>query len=163
MRSLFLLLNCAVILAGCTYSFRGQQAGEIQSIAVPTLENESTEFGIAETLTDELIRSFQRDGTLRVYNETQADAVLVGRVIRVQDEPYSARPGDEITVQEYRFSMTCEFDLINNETKEVEWTQTFPAWAVYPYDNSLSNRDAAIEEATEKLMQDILNKIVGSW
>jgi outer membrane lipopolysaccharide assembly protein LptE/RlpB len=157
------LLGAAILLTGCTYSFRGQQAADIQSIAVPTLENESTEFGISETLTDELIRSFQRDGTLRVSSEDQADAILVGRVLRVQDEPYSARPGDEITVQEYRFSMTCEFDLIKNDTKEIKWTQTFPAWAVYPYDNSLANRDAAILEATEKLMQDILNKIVGNW
>ena len=163
MRSIVCLIAVGLMIWGCTYSFRGQQAGDIQSIAVPNLENESTEFGIAEILTEELIRSFQRDGTLRVYNEAQADAVLVGRVLRVQDEPYSATPGDEITVQEYRFSMTCEFDLINNVTKEIEWTQTFPAWAVYPYDNSLANRDAAIEEATEKLMQDILNKIVGSW
>ncbi|MBU0691716.1 hypothetical protein KKH18_07860, partial [bacterium] len=111
MRSILFLIVCAVILAGCTYSFRGRQAGDIQSISVPTLENESTEFGISETLTDELIRSFQRDGTLRVTNDAQADAILVGRVLRVQDEPYSARPGDDITVQEYRFSMTCEFDL----------------------------------------------------
>jgi hypothetical protein len=163
LRSSFWIALLAIWMCGCSYSFRGQTAGAIQSIAVPTLENESTEFGIAETLTDELIRSFQRDGTLRIQNEDQADAILTGRILRVEDEPYSARPGDEITVQEYRFSMTCEFDLINSATQEIMWTQTFPAWAVYPYDLSLANRNAAIEEATGKLMQDILNKIVGNW
>jgi hypothetical protein len=127
------------------------------------MENESTEFGIAETLTDELIRGFQRDGTLRITNETQADAILVGRVLNVSDEPYSARPGVTITVDEYRFSITCEFELINTETRETVWSERFPAWAVYPYGGSLENRDAAIEEATDKLLQDILNKIVGDW
>jgi hypothetical protein len=158
-----LALGCLVLLGGCTYSFRGQTAGDIQSIAVPTFENESTEFGIAETLTEELIRGFQRDGTLKIRSDEQADAILVGRVLRIVDEPYSARPGATIIVDEYRFSMTCEIELFNTETQELIWSQTFPAWAVYPYGQSLENRDAAIEEATEKLMQDILNKIVGSW
>ena len=59
--------------------------------------------------------------------------------------------------------MTCEIDLMDPETQEPIWTQTFPAWAVYPYTGSLENRDVAIEEATAKLMEDILNKIVGGW
>ena len=111
MRSMLLFLCSLVLAGGCTYSFRGQTAGDIQSIAVPAFENESTEFGIAETLTDELIRGFQRDGTLKIRSDEQADAILIGRVLRVRDEPYSARPGATISVDEYRFSMTCEIDV----------------------------------------------------
>ena len=162
MRSLLPTL-LALLSLGCSYSFKGQVAGDIRSISIPTFENETPEFGLAEALTDELIRGFQRDGTLRVTGEDAADAVLVGRVMRVDDQPYSARPGETILVEEYRFSMTCEIDLVDPETREPIWTQVFPAWAVYEYTGSLENREAAIEEATGKLMEDILNKIVGGW
>jgi len=150
-----------LLLSGCTYSFRGQTAGAIKSIAIPTFENETAEFGIAERITDELVQGFQRDGTLRITSSDQADAVLSGRITRVEDMPYTARADQ--TVEEYRFSMTCEIELTDNRTQQVLWTQTYPEWAVYPYTGTLEFRDQAIQEAVGKLQQDLLNRIVGSW
>lgn len=154
-------IAAALILGGCTYSFRGQTAGAIKAIAIPTFENESAEFGIAERVTEVLIRGFQRDGTLRITAPEQADAVLRGRVLRVEDMPYTAQA--DRTVEEYRFAMSCQIELVDGQTDEVIWTQTYPAWAVYPYTGSLEHRDRAIEEAVAKLQQDLLNRIVGNW
>jgi outer membrane lipopolysaccharide assembly protein LptE/RlpB len=155
------LAGLAVALTGCAYSFRGQTAGAIKSISIPTFENETAEFGIAERVTEELVRGFQRDGTLRITSAEQADAVLTGRITRVEDMPYTARADQ--TVEEYRFSMTCEIELSDGRTQQVLWTQSYPAWAVYPYTGSLEYRDQAIQEAVGKLQQDLLNRIVGSW
>lgn len=155
----------ALLLCGC-YSFRGQVAGDIRTLAIPTFSNESSEFGLSETVTDELIRGFQRDGTLRVAPEGQADAILVGTLIDVRDEPYTARSGTattDITVDEYRFSMVCRMELVQRSTGETKWSQNFQAWSIYPYGGDLSNRDTAVTEATAKLVEDLLNKIVGSW
>jgi hypothetical protein len=154
-------LTALSLVSGCTYSFRGQTAGAIKSIAVPTFENESTEFGIGERVTDELIRAFQKDGTLRITTPDQADAILKGRILRVEDAPYTARADQ--TVQEYQFSMSCVIELVKGGSEEPLWQQTFPAWAIYPYSGSLELRDQAIEEAVSKLQQDILNRIIGSW
>lgn len=150
------------LLSGC-YTFRGQIAGDIKTLAIPTFSNESSEFGLSETVTDQLIRGFQRDGTLRIVSENQADAVLVGTLVDVRDEPYTARSGTEITVDEYRYSMTCRIELIVRETGEAKWAQSFPAWSIYPYGGDLASREAAVTEATNKLVEDLLNKIVGSW
>lgn len=149
------------MLAGCSYSFRGQTADAIKSIAIPVFVNETAEFGIAERITDELIRGFQRDGTLRITTSEQADAVLTGRITRIEDLPYTARADQ--TVEEYRFSMTCEIEFTDGRTQQVLWTQTYPAWAVYPFDGSLQYRDQAIQAAVAKLQVDLLNRIVGSW
>ncbi|MBI5059280.1 LptE family protein [candidate division KSB1 bacterium] len=161
MKSVSALLAVALLVAGCSYSFRGQSAGAIKSISIPTFENLSTEFGIADLVTQTLTRGFQRDGTLRVTSESQADAILRGRIVRVEDQPYTARANQ--VVEEYRFAMSCEIELIDNATQNPLWTQVYPAWAIYPYTGSLENRNAAIEEAVGKLQLDILNKIVGSW
>jgi hypothetical protein len=160
LRSLSLLF-IALFFTGCTYSFRGQSAGAIKSIAIPTFENESTEFGLGETITSSLTRAFQRDGVLRITDETNADAVLRGRIISVDDQPITARA--DLTVEEYRFAMNCEIELIKTDTQESMWRQVYPEWAVYQYNGSLEFRTQAIEETVTKLQQDILNKIVGNW
>ena len=163
-RVLLLFASLAAMLTSCSYSFRGQTAGEIRSIAIPTIVNESTDFGLAEVSTEELISGFQKDGTLRVTSEGNADAVIVARLTQVNDEPFTARAGqDAITVDEYRFSMTCVVELVIAESGQTKWTQSFSPWAVYPYGGDLSNREGAIEEATTKLVEDLLNKIVGAW
>jgi TolB-like protein len=156
------LLALVLLLGGC-YSFRGQTAGNVKSIAIPPFENESTEFGLAERVTDELIRAFQRDGVLRISNTDQADAVLRGRLVRVEDLPYTASSGANITVEEYRFSLSCEIEMIDNHTQAVLWSQPYTSWAIYPYTGSLDKRDIAIQEAVSKLQQDLVNRIVGSW
>jgi hypothetical protein len=162
MRSCKLLsILCLALVCGCTYSFRGQTTSTIKSLAIPTFENESSEFGLAENVTDQLVRAFQQDGLLRITSQDQADAVLHGRIVRVEDMPYTAQANQ--TVQEYRFSVSCEIDLINAKTNETMWSQPFNAWAIYPYDGSLAKRDGAIQEAVGKLQADLLNKIVGSW
>ena len=155
------LLALLTLLAVSCYSFRGQVAGEIKSIAIPTFENETAEFGIAETITDELIRGFQRDGVLKIAGEDQADAVLLGRILKVEDQPYTALADQ--TVEEYRFAMTCEVELLNKHTNETAWKQVYPAWAIYPYTGSLDSRQQAVIEAVGKLREDLLNRIVGNW
>jgi hypothetical protein len=154
------LAMMAALLNGC-YSFRGQSAGAIKTIAIPNFENESTEFGLAEQVTQQLTTGFQSDGTLRVTSSDQADAILQGRVLRVEDLPYTARADQ--TVDEYRFSMTCQTQLIDTKTQSPIWTQTNTEWAIYPYTGLQADRDQAIQEAVTKLLQDILNRIVGSW
>lgn len=170
-RGIVVWMALTLLCSGCTYSFRGQSAGAIKSIAIPTFENESAEFGIAELVTSELVRAFQKDGTLKITSNEQADAILRGRIVRVDDQPYTARPissqdspgGQSVSVEEYRFSMSCEIELFDNATQTALWTQVYPAWAIYPYGGTLENRGPAIQEAVAKLQQDILNKIVGNW
>lgn len=157
---LWVLAALSLALVGC-YSFRGQTAGAIKTLAIPTFENESTEFGLAERVTQQITSGFQSDGTLRITTSDQADAILHGRVLRVEDLPYTARADQ--TVDEYRFSMTCQIELIDNKTQQPIWTVTNTEWAIYPYTGSMENRDQAIQEAVGKLQQDILNRIVGSW
>ena len=114
-RSPFIL---AILLCSGCYSFRGQVAGEIKSIAIPTFQNETAEFGIAETITAQLIQGFQRDGVLKIKGEDQADAVLLGRVLRVEDQPYTARADQ--TVEEYRHPRHECLNVRSNGLKTLE-------------------------------------------
>lgn len=161
MRYCSILAILIALAGGCTYSFRGQTAGSIKSISIAVFENETAEFGIAERVTDELVRGFQKDGTIRIATADQADAALLGRITRVEDLPYTARADQ--TVEEYRFALGCVVELVDNSSQQPMWSQSFSTWSIYTYTGSLEARDDAITEAVGKLQEDLLNKIVGSW
>ena len=55
------------LFAGCfRYSFSGAVPSHLKTIAVPLLDNQTAEFGIAERITDQLISEFQRDNTFKI-------------------------------------------------------------------------------------------------
>ena len=81
------LLGAALILlslGGCA----GYHIGPVQpyylravhSIAVPTFENKTLVPRIAVLVTDTVIKQFQQDGTYRIANDDQADAILKGEI-----------------------------------------------------------------------------------
>lgn len=152
----------AALLSGCgVYSFSGAVAGDIKNISIPLFENQTAEFGVQETITDALIAGFQREGILKIVDESHADAILHGTILNIRDTPntYSA---DE-QVSEYRFQITCEITLVKSNTGEDLWKETFSTWGNYPYTGSLEDRQTGIEEALRKLTEDILNRIVSNW
>jgi hypothetical protein len=158
----FLLFAVGAFVCSCgNYSFTGAVPGDIKSIAIPLFENQTAEFGIQETITDALVAGFQREGILRIVDEARADAILHGIIMRIDDTPYTYNTGEQVS--EYQFRITCEITLENARTAEELWKQTFTAWGNYEYKGSLADRQIGIDEAVQKLTEDILNRIVSNW
>lgn len=157
-----LSIGLGALLCGCgAYSFSGAVAGDIKSITIPLFDNQTAEFGIQETITDALIAGFQREGILKVVDETRADAILHGTILRIDDTPNTYTADEQVS--EYRFQITCEISLENARTGEDLWKQTFSTWGNYPYTGSLADRQTGMDEALRKLTEDILNRIVSNW
>ncbi|MFH1009802.1 MAG: LptE family protein [bacterium] len=157
---LFLLQS--MFLNGCgNYSFTGAVPKDIKNIAIPLFANQTAEFGIQETITDALVAGFQREGILKIVDETRADAILHGTILRIDDTPNTYSASEQVS--EYRFQIACEIILENARTGESLWKQTFTTWGNYPYTGSLADRQTGINEALRKLTEDILNRIVSNW
>ena len=156
------ILFTGPMLSSCgNYSFTGAVAGDIKSISVPLFSNQTAEFGIQETITDALITGFQREGILKIVDESRADAILHGTILRISDTPNTYTANEEVS--EYRFQITCEIILEKTDTGEALWKESFSTWGNYPYTGSLSDRQMGIDEALRKLTEDILNRIVSNW
>jgi len=152
----------SALMCGCgIYSFSGAVPGDIKSIAIPLLENQTAEFGIQETITDALVAGFQREGILKIVDEARADAILHGIILRIDDTPYTYSTDEQVS--EYQFRITCEIALENTRTSEDLWKQSFTAWGNYTYSGSLADRQIGIDAAVRKLTEDILNRIVSNW
>ncbi len=157
-----------LLLVGCfRYSFSGAGPGHIKTIAIPLFENTTAEYGVVERLTDALILAFQQDNTLKITDEESADAILLGRLVRVEDVPYTYEGEGEtanFSVGEYKLTLTVKLKYIDQVKDEVIWEQEVRGWGTYNHTSGTpEEREEGFDEAIEKLTEDILNMTVSGW
>jgi outer membrane lipopolysaccharide assembly protein LptE/RlpB len=76
-----------LILTSCGYTFQGSGSvlpPDVKRIAIPIVENSSTEAGLAVTMTEALRDRFERFGVVTIVEDVKdADAVLKARILKV--------------------------------------------------------------------------------
>jgi hypothetical protein len=164
MRFISISLAIAVTLlvaASCgVYTFSPSALGGIKSLAIPLFENQTTEAGLREDLTDRLSRAFVDDNTLRVVPEGRADAILRGSVISYSREAYTYTEAEVVSEYIVRIGINVEF--VEKKSGEVIWEEkNMSNWGTY--DSVTQGEDDGKEMAIGKLVEDILNKTVKGW
>ena len=79
------------------YSMAGSIPPHIKSIAIPLVENQTSEFGMAEAVTDNLVEKFTEENILRVQDGNDADSILRGTIISIKDAPYTYTKEEAVT------------------------------------------------------------------
>lgn len=181
-RSSSLLAAAIILLAGCgIYSFRGNLPPHINSIAVATVVNQTSEFTATDVASELVTDLFVSENVLRVTDEDRADSNLQITINRVTDRPatYTA----EETVEEWQINVTTQvvwYDLTRNRPL---FEKSFSGFGFYPpsgdigSDNIDNDRDGRVDEedefgdprefalrmAIQKISEDILNEVVSTW
>ena len=100
--NIFIILS--TLFSGCIYySMAGSIPAHIDSISIPIVENQTAEFGMSESVTENLLLKFNEENILRVTDEDQATSILRGTIVRVTDAPYTFTKEEAVT--EYRFTV----------------------------------------------------------
>jgi len=90
LRGLFLVLNIAMALSSCGYTFQGSGSilpPDVKRVYIPLVENNSTESGLTTLFTEALRDRFERYGVVTVVDDiSEADAILKARIIKVRRE-----------------------------------------------------------------------------
>jgi len=150
-----------LLLGGCAYySFSGNTLPSyIKTVAIPLFEDQTSEFGIKERLTDALISEFTRDNTLKISSQDEADSIIRGKILSVVDraETYDAQEH----AQSYRVYISVEVKFEDLRKHKVLWKQRMNQWGSYSLADE--SRQQGIEQAIKKLAEDILNKSVSGW
>ncbi len=158
-----LALILGSLVACAHYSTTSGLIGGIRSVAIPVAENETAEYDIADLLTEHLGDAFARDGQLRVVDEESADAVMLLRVVSLDDRPFTYT-ADEQTEQ-YRFRVYIDAELRRlADDDELLALQGVDGWGTY--DAGLPDeegRDQAIEAALDMIIEEILDRTTASW
>ncbi len=128
------ILVLAVLVAGCGYQFRGKQnnlPSDVKSIAIPVFKNNTNEIRIEQIFTDAVIFQFTRSQMVRVVSEGQADAVLYGKVYRVEIVDVALTSGD--TSRQRRITIWVSASLVRKRDGKVLWSNK-ALWQNRTYD-----------------------------
>lgn len=157
-----LFLTTSFIYLSCgPYSFSGTSVpSHLKTIAVPLVSDQTSEFGVRENLTDAIITEITQDNSMKIANESDANAVVSGRIISLDDRADTFSANEK--VEAYRVYITVEFEVEDRVQNTVLWKEKWSQWGLYKLGES-PTREEGIQEAIGKIAQDILNKTVSGW
>lgn len=121
--SLFLATVAAVMLSGCA----GYELGDVKpsvyaginNLHVPIFKNDTLEPRLSSLVTNAVTKEIQADGTYRISNRRNSDAVLVGRITQIRKTQLRAARTDTLESQELRMQLYVQFHLEDPNTGEV--------------------------------------------
>jgi hypothetical protein len=161
--SLLAAFQLALGSAACgPYSFSGSALpSHIKTVVVPIFEDRTAEFGIKEMLTDAIIERITQDNTLKIADRRNADSMLDGAVLRVEDRAGAYERSER--VQETKVFVTARIRFEDLRKNKVMWEDEIEQWGTYDPAGGEAARRAAIEEALRKIADEVLNRTVSSW
>ncbi len=155
--------------AGCPYSFTGAAVPDHwKTIAIPLFDDASSygEPGLRERLTNAVIDKIQQDNILQLGDVASADVVLKATITSVQPEKALAIRGQGNMEQAslLRFEITVTVQLDDKVLNKQVWKKTFTNYGDYEATGGgISQRERGIEQAIEKLSEDIVLETVSGW
>jgi outer membrane lipopolysaccharide assembly protein LptE/RlpB len=113
----YFLAVASLVLSGCL----GYQIGpvkpsvlrDVHVIAVPVFANKTLLPRIEALVTDTVIKQLQQDGTYRVAEEDQADAVLKAEITDVTRIPARSVRGNVLATSEFNLTMHVKYNLVS--------------------------------------------------
>lgn len=155
----------AIILYGCRYSFTGASVPpHLKTIAIPVFDDQSG-YGRAtlrEELTNKIVERFIRDNTLKIADKSTANSLLEGVIVSVQDNPVVVGTGER--VMKSRITVTVRVSFYDMVKRTKVWERTFSNWGEYELEGNVQlNLQRGIQQAIEKLSEDILLATVANW
>lgn len=96
---IIVITAAALLFCGCAYRFAGggDLPGSVKKVSVSVLENKTAESGIENTITNDIIYEFTRNGKI-VAKIDDADAHLTGTIESANDEAISHK-GDHTSLE----------------------------------------------------------------
>lgn len=180
----WVLIPVMVLLYGCGfYSMAGSIPPHIKSIAIPMVGNQTAEFGMVEAVTENLQTRFVEENILRLVDEDQADSILRGIIIRVDDRAQTFT-GQEV-VTEYKFTLELELEWYDVQNDAILLEKKYTGEGIYGLSGDIGNdgldndgdglidgedqdefgepRTYSTEIAVKQIAEDVINDIMSTW
>ena len=159
------ILPFILLFTGClNYSFTGSLPSHVNRIAVPLFENNTSFSGVNQELTNKVVDQFINDNTLEVTSESKADIILSGTIGSIIQRPAILSSGEQAeTVEAYQMVVNVKVKCEDINTNKILWERTISQFGDMSGTGSVDEQDEAINEALNKITQDILNNTLGYW
>ncbi|MDM8541100.1 LPS assembly lipoprotein LptE [Desulfococcaceae bacterium HSG9] len=162
-----LLLSICILASACGYKFSGggEPPGGIKSINIVTFQNRTSEVGVENTFTSELVDQFITNSDVMVTRQTSADAVMEGSIVAIRSGTI-ARKGPQSSL-ESRVYMTVDLKLTAKNGKVLWFSKGISEKEEYDVDDDKaqteSNKSAAIKRLSKKLAERVYNRLTDDF
>jgi hypothetical protein len=166
-----LIVSILSSLSACSYSFSGSSVpAHLKTIAIPLFADRSGsgEFDLSQKLTTQLTQKFIDDNTLGVGDRVNSNSILEGVIVGLDDSPTVVSGGasttgrEKITARRITITVNASFkDLVKKHTV---FERNFSNYSDYIVGGDITSvRKKAIEDAIDKITEDILLGVVSNW
>ena len=156
-----------LFFSACGYRFAGSGnlPGGIQTIAIEIFKNRTTETGLENTITNDLIYEFTRKGRSVQKNSKKADAVLTGVIVSERITTISRQAQQSPLAR--RVEITVNLKLTGSDGG-VKWSASNVS-AFEDYDVAADrqvtdiNKRKAIENLSKKLSEKVYSRLTDNF
>ena len=137
---------------------------DIHAVAVPTFENKTLLPRIEVLITDSVIKQLQQDGTYRIANENNADAILKAEITDISRTPARSVRGNVLATTEFNLIMHVKYKLetpsgtILMPSAEVVGTTSF-----FVGTDVTTDERQALPLAAEELASHLVTQLSEGW
>jgi hypothetical protein len=153
------------ILGGC-YSFSGGGGlpSHIQTAYVAPVENQSTRFGLSESLTEQLLEAARQRLGLRLADEQDADAVIRATIRSFTDDAvnFDAVDGVGADIFQRRVTIAATVEIVDRQADEIIWSSQGLSGAG-EYEPGSETEEQGTQVALENLVQKIVDGAQSQW
>ena len=156
-----------LVAGGCGYTLRSAVPSHIKSVAIPSLQNNTIEYALAEEVTQSLVDGFLADRHLQVTGERDANSVLRGTILAYRNRVFGYTREERATEYEVVLVVQVTFrDMVKNRDlwKEDALTvrTTYNVSPVATGDVPRTEADAR-RDVIDKLADQIVSRTVQGW
>jgi len=158
----------ALSAGACAYSSSpGLLPPHLKTVVIPVFENTTTEYTLEQEITNAVIARFVEDNHLRVVDQRNANASIIGKVVTYRNSVFGIST-EEALAQEYRVTIVVDVtfkDLVKN--REI-WHDSYLVKTANYYVQDVPGQTAKTEldgrqEAISKIADEILSRSIESW
>lgn len=114
-----LFLSVLLVLSGCGYKLgeiRPTAMRSVRSLAVPTFKNNTYESRIEVLFADTLVKKLQQDGTYRIVNTPQADAIVNCTIEKIDRGSLRSVQSNVLATSEFSLIVTARYEVVDQRT-----------------------------------------------
>jgi len=137
---------------------------DIHAIAVPTFENKTLLPRIEVLITDSVIKQLQQDGTYRIANENNADAILKAEITDISRTPARSVRGNVLATTEFNLAMHVKYKLETpSGTVLMPSTEVVGTTSFFVGEDVTTDERQALPLAAEELAIHLVTQLSEGW
>jgi hypothetical protein len=145
---------------GCGYHFAGtggQAPGDIKSIAIDVLQNNTTEIGLENVFTNAIINQFVQWKRLPIKPRKEAEGVLGGAITGINTQEVSHVDSQKTLTT--RLIITLKITLKSVETDEILWQRNYRYYDDYVETGNALDTAVLRRQASNEIAEYLAQKI----